>query len=70
MQGIVCAQVFSLDQAGEWRDEATTARYAVPFFVKDQAAFRRSYPPGTRDRCGPCSSAHHMPLLRRPIPCP
>jgi len=23
----------------------------VPFYVKDQGAFRRSYPPGSRDRC-------------------
>ena len=46
-------QVFSLDQAGEWRHEVATQRYAVPFFVKDEAAFRRGYPPGSRERWGP-----------------
>ena len=48
--------MFSLDQAGEWRHEVATQRYAVPFFVKDEAAFRRGYPPGSRERCGP----HHQ----------
>ncbi|KAK9832482.1 hypothetical protein WJX81_000719 [Elliptochloris bilobata] len=42
--------VFSMDKAGEWRDKVVTQRYAVPFYVKDQTALRRSYPPGSRER--------------------
>ena len=44
------AQVYSLDKAGDYRQQVDTQRLGVPYFVRNMAALDKSHPPGSRDR--------------------